>query len=162
MLRLRIKLLVVVAVAALISACGFRLVGAELATAVVVDYDSGYQVVEPILVKRLRQQLRHDEAQKAAESPSIRIVSIRQGNELLSVDSDGAGIEYEVIIDVTWEFRLPGEAIERQSMRARRSYGYDRSQALAEQQERKLLAGYLHEELAERIGYWVESRLKRK
>lgn len=140
--------------------CGFRLAGIGLKTPVAVSYEQGYQVTAPELIVHLRQSLQSEQAQSVGNAPRLKILSIGQSNELLSVDSAGKGIEYELIIDVDWEFIALGQAAVRHAMRARRSYGFVSGQALAEAAEKKLLVDELHAELAQRITLWVERQMR--
>lgn len=150
--------------ALLLSACGFHLRGssalpggnralpAEMAVTVV---NAPSQTSE--LVRQLKRGLRSADivVAEADDLPHAALLSLSEAldRRVLSVDSEGRAVEYELNYTVTFQVSRPDIAweIPSQSITLTRDYYFDRLEALAASRQEELLRRNMQQEMARLI-----------
>lgn len=153
---------------AALTACGFRLQGSrplpEPLRRVFLESRQQYSAEEPAIETALRTRLRRrgaDVTGAAGTADSVLTLSdIQQSSEVLSVDTRGRAIEFEILVEVTFSLTAGGDTlIPRQALSARRALSFPTEQILPKEAEEARLAEFLQDELAQRILLQLESRL---
>lgn len=167
-MRLLLSLLLVLPLAA----CGFKLIGAgglppEL-DAVYVDMALGYEVSEPEVETALRSKLVRRGAKIVAKAEpavtQIRLSSLEERRETLSIGGDGKALEYRLVIGVRYELLRDGRLLlPADRISVSRDYSFQLDQILQKELEEQQLREYIQNELAElvllRISTGLSARL---
>jgi len=163
--RLFIQMLVVLLLATL-QGCGFHLRGAaDLPPSISPIYISGVGQHDP-LRKELRQIFAGADVQ-LTEDPSkasavLKVSKQKQDRRVLSVDSRGSVVEYE--IHHALEFELLGadgsQLMEHQSVGAQRAYENNETEILGKNQEESLLRRDLRFDLIRRVVNRMQEQLQ--
>ena len=157
-MRFLLPLLLVLSLAA----CGFKLIGSgglppELDT-VYVDMALGYEVSEPEVETALRSKLVRRGAKIVAKADpavtQIRLSSLEERRETLSIGADGKALEYRLVIGVRYELLRDGRALlPADQLSVSRDYSFQLDQILQKELEEQQLREYIQNELAEKIPF---------
>ena len=153
--------------AVLLSGCGFQLQGGgelpdELRN-VDVDVRVKYQVLQPPLVRALRERIeRHGGVTGGGESAAqLRITTLSEVNQVLSVNADGRAIEFLYTTTVGYELLNGGRVrVPYHQLAVSREYSFDNRQVLATEREIEQVRVALQEELADLILLQLKAELK--
>lgn len=148
----------VAVMAIVLSACGFQLQGRgdlpEELRQVEVDFRVRYQVLQPPLVRALRERIESSggEAGGGENAASLRITTLVEENQVLSVNADGRAIEFLYTTTVGYELIDAGRVrVPYNSLSLSREYSFDNRQVLSTEREVEQVRAQLQEELAELI-----------
>ncbi|MGH8531035.1 MAG: LPS assembly lipoprotein LptE [Nevskiales bacterium] len=148
------------------SACGFQLQGQrELAPelrSVSVDFQAKYQVLQPPLVRALRERIeRHGgNASDIENSTRLRISTLEERVLLLSVNAAGEVIEYLYTTTVGYELIDAGRIrVPYRTLSVSREYSFNSREVLATEAEAEQLRAQMQSELAELILLQLEAEL---
>lgn len=149
------RVLTMLTLVSLLSACGFHLRGDyllhdELQTLYVSSND-----VHGELTRLVKQHLSHNQVKilkhKNAQVPELRIMSDKLDRRTLSVFENGQVAEYELIYSVNYQLRFINEEPKNFSFELNRDYQDDPSFALAKSRELSLLLSEMRTSAADRI-----------
>lgn len=155
---------------ALLSACGFRLMGdrplPELLDVVFIDVEAPYRVREPPVETHLRALLQRRGAKMRSRAEegvtAIRIQDLTTVREVLSVGSDGKALEFLLRTTVTYRVERDGAVlVPNDFLEISRDFSFNADQVLAKDAEEARLRAYIQTELAELILIRLEARLGR-
>lgn len=158
----------VVAVVALVTACGFQLRGGralpDALRSVFIEVEQEYRTLEPPIVAALRGALRARgaEVQRKARDAQARLVITRldEQRQVISVGPDGKAIEYELTTTIAYTVRSGGEVIlPQQSLSLSRDYSFNADAVLAKEAEERQLREAMQTELAELMLLRLEASL---
>ena len=161
---------VVVPLASLLAGCGFHLAGSrplpEPMNAVYIDVVQPYQVSQPPVEAALRSRLARRGASvkgSAGEARTVlRLSELKEEREVLSVDSFGKAVEYQLTVTVKYELLAGGQGLVPPGLLSvSRDYTFNAQQVLAKEAEEKRLRAFMQDELAELIMLRLESELRR-
>lgn len=163
--RLFIAVLVV-SILALLQGCGFHLRGAaELPPSISPIYIQGVGKHDPLL-KGFRQVFNGADIQVTAEqsqaSAILNITKQKQNRRVLSVDSRGKVVEYEIHQALEFELLDAGGTLlmESQSVGSQRAYENSETEILGKNQEEGLLRRDLRLDLVRRVVYRMQEQLR--
>lgn len=165
------RLLVAALASSLLAACGFHLAGyaplpAELRS-VYVDLDAPYQVSEPPLQTALRTRLLRRGAKLVAKASDpaqtrIRLWSLDEGRETLSIGPDGKALEYRLLLSVSYEVSdASGVLLPADRLSVSRDYSFKVDQILAKEAEETQLRAYIQDEMAELLLLRLDAALRK-
>lgn len=164
---MRLSRAIVVLIVLGASACGFKLQGSrELAPelqSVAVDFQAKYQVLQPPLVRALRQRIeRHGgDASTRETSTSLRISTLDERVQVLSVNAAGEVIEYLYTTTVGYELvNADRVRVPYRTLSVSREYSFDSRVVLATEAEAEQLRAQMQEELAELMLLQLEAALR--
>ena len=149
------RLLTILTLASLLSACGFHLRGDyllhdELQTLYVTSSD-----VHGELTRLVKQHLSHNQVKllehKNAQVPELRIMSDKLDRRTLSVFQNGQVAEYELIYSVHYQLRFTNEEPQNFRFELNRDYQDDPNLALAKSRELSLLLSEMRASAADKI-----------
>jgi LPS-assembly lipoprotein len=150
----------VVLAAILLTGCGFTLVGSgglpEALREVNISMALSYQVLEPPVETALRSKLARRGAKIVAKAEPgvalIRLSSLEERREVLSIGADGKALEYRLVIGVRYEVSRAGKILlSPASLSVSRDYSFQLDQILQKELEEEQLRKYLQNELAELV-----------
>ena len=153
-----------------LSACGFHLAGSrplpDPMNAVYIDVVQPYQVSQPPVETALRARLARRGASikgSAGEARTVlRLSELKEEREVLSVDSFGKAVEYQLTATVKYELLAGGQALVPPGLASvSRDYTFNAQQVLAKEAEERRLRAFMQDELAELIMLRLESQLRR-
>ncbi len=151
---------------ALLQGCGFQLRGAaELPSSISPLYIQGVGEHDP-LRRDFRQVFNGANVQLTTDqskaSSILGITRQKQDRRVLSVDSRGKVVEYEIHQSLEFELLDADGAslIERQSVGAQRAYENPETGILGKDQEEKLLRRDLRRDLVRRVIYRMQEQLR--
>lgn len=143
-----------------LAACGFKLIGAgglppEL-DVVYVDMALAYEVSEPEVETALRSKLVRRGAKIVAKADpavtQIRLSSLEERRETLSIGGDGKALEYRLVIGVRYELLRDGRLLlPADHISVSRDYSFQLDQILQKELEEQQLREYIQNELAELV-----------
>ncbi|HEX7026492.1 MAG TPA: LPS assembly lipoprotein LptE [Gammaproteobacteria bacterium] len=157
------RLIFFLTVASLLTACGFHLRGSpELAGNRALPAEMAVTVIEAPsqtseLVRQLKRALRSAEVvvADAEDQPGAARLSLSEelDRRVLSVDSEGRAVEYELNYTVTFQVSRDDIAWEMppQSITLTRDYYFDRLEALAASRQEEMLRRNMQQEMARLI-----------
>jgi LPS-assembly lipoprotein len=158
----------VLALAVLVSACGFHLAGRrplpEPLHAVFIDSVVPYRVVEPPVEAALRSRLVRRGSivtSKPADARcTLRLTKLEERREVLSVGPDGKALEFLLTAQASYEL-IAGDKVlvPSDALSVSRDYSFNAQQVLAKEAEESRLREYIQDELAELILLRLEARL---
>ncbi|WP_428310410.1 LPS assembly lipoprotein LptE [Hydrocarboniphaga sp.] len=157
-----------VAVALLVSACGFHPAGSrplpDVLRRVYIDVIVPYRVSEPPLETSLRQRLTRQGAtvtkEAASATATIKLTNLKEGRQVLSVGPDGKAIEFLLVTTVDYEVIDGAQVLVTPgSLRVTRDYSFSDEQVLAKEAEEARLREYIQDQLAELLLLKVETQL---
>jgi len=149
------RLITMLTLVSLLSACGFHLRGDyllndELQTLYVTSSD-----VHGELTRLVKQHLTHNQVKvlkyKNKQVPELRIMSDTLDRRTLSVFQNGQVAEYELIYAVHYQLRFRGEEPQDFRFELNRDYQDDPSLALAKSRELSLLLSEMRVSAADKI-----------
>ena len=159
------------ALALLLSACGFHLMGVrplpEALQRVFIDSTQPYRVSEPPVEGVLRGLLQRRGAEVVDSADAgvtvIRLTSVSENREVLSIGTDNKVLEYRVVTNVSYQvFNGAKELVPPNTLSMSRSYSYNPQTALAEEIKEARLREYMQKELAELLMLRLDSALMPK
>lgn len=162
------RLLLASLLPAALAGCGFRLQGSrplpEPLQRVYLDSQQPYSVDEPPVETSLRTRLRRRGAvvtgDRGDANAVLTITDLREESNVLSVNTRGRAIEFEIFVEVTFSLSDDeGVLIAPQTLSARRALSFPSEQILPKESEEERLKTFLQDDLAERILLQLEVRL---
>ncbi len=162
---MRAARLVPVLLALVLSACGFQLQGSRALSPelsrVSVDFQAKYQVLEPPLVRALREQIERRGGDAGGGVVRLRIANLAEQNQVLSVGADGKVIEYLYTTTVGYELTDGGRTrIPYRTLSVSREYSFNNLEVLATEAEIVQLREQMQQELAELMLLQLEAELR--
>lgn len=157
-----------VALALVLSACGFHLAGTRPLPAplqrVYINVIAPYQVVQPPLETALRAILQRRGADVRGETEPgttvIRLSELDETREVLSVGIDGKALEFRLVTSVQYQVFRDGTLLAGpDSLRLTRDYSFQPEQVLAKEAEEARLREFIQTEIAELMLLRLESQL---
>jgi LPS-assembly lipoprotein len=165
----RLSLLLALAAAAILSACGFHLAGEGSTlpapmSSVYIDLIDSYHVTVPPLENALQEKIKARGGLVKSSSDQaktvLRLSGLSETRETLSIGPDGKAIEYRLVDSVTYELRSGDQLlIAPQAQGISRDYSFSVDEILAKEQEESRLRDYMQNELAELILLRIEAEL---
>jgi LPS-assembly lipoprotein len=154
----------------LLAGCGFALKGSrslppEMAV-VYLDYRANrFETIQSRLEEVLRVQLKRRGAKvvgsPAAAPAHLKVHSLSERLQVLSVGQTGKAIEYEIETTVVFDYSVDGQLrVPRQSLTALREFSFDETRVLAKEAERRQLQREMQEELAGLILLRIDAALR--
>ncbi len=150
-----------------LSACGFQLQGGgelpDELRQVDVDFRVKYQVLQPPLVRALRERIERygGEARSGENAARLSITTLVEENQVLSVNADGRAIEFLYTTTVGYEFVNAGRVrVPYRVLAVSREYSFDNRQVLATERELEQVRAQLQEELADLILLQLKAELR--
>lgn len=157
--------------AAMLAGCGFHLQGnralPQPLQRVFIDSAQSFSIAEPTVETSLRARLRR-RGGTVVGSPAtahsvLRLSDVRERSEVLSIDTSGRAIEFEIIVDVTFSLREGDTTlISPQTLSARRSLSFPSEQILPKEAEEHRLKAFLQDEIAGLIMLQLEARIAQR
>jgi LPS-assembly lipoprotein len=155
--------------AAILPACGFHLAGEGSTlpapmSSVYIDMVDPYHVTVPPLETALQEKIKARGGLVKSSSEQarsvLRLSSLSETRETLSVGPDGKAIEYRLVDSVNYELRSGDQQlISPQAQGISRDYSFSVDEILAKEQEESRLRNYMQAELAELILLRIEAEL---
>lgn len=149
----------------LLAGCGFYLKGQRPLPEELRDVriqNSVSPVVESELERALRTEIvrRGGRIGVIRNASILRIVDVKQEEQVLSLGPDGKAIEYLLTITVTFALeRDSGMAVPQQSLTVYEEYSFDKREVVAAEHESRSITNALYRELAELILIRIETSL---
>lgn len=154
--------------ATLLAGCGFHFAGSRPLPAelqwVYIDLPTPYRVSKPELESALRARLLRRGAQVVG-SPGeagavLRLSGLTENRQVLSVDTFGKAVEYQLTVSVTFDL-LAGGVVRAgpERMEVSRDYSFNAQQVLAKEAEEARLRAFIQDELAEVLLLKLEALL---
>ncbi|MFI4967399.1 MAG: LPS assembly lipoprotein LptE [Gammaproteobacteria bacterium] len=160
-MHLRYKLMAWVALLGLLSACGFHLRRApDLPPQMRTIYVSGNKGSD--LVRYLRRNLATDST-KIVDDPSLAsstldIIGVSQRSSLLAINSTGQPLEYKVFYQVEFSLLVGNTMlIEPQTLVLTRTYNYNITDAIGNQEQEENLYGAMAVDMAQLIVFRIQA-----
>lgn len=158
-------------VGALLSGCGFQMLGGDtrpLPAAlqhVRVDMVAPYEVTEPPLETSLRADLTRRGARVADRvhdgQTVIRLTNLQEKRRVLSVSAEGEVLEFLLTTSVDFEVVREGQALLPVSaISVEQDYSFNAEQVLAKEAEEERLRRYMQAELARLLLLRVDAQLR--
>ena len=150
----------------LLTACGFHLRRPpELPAQMRAIYISGGGGSSPLLVRNLRRDLETGSSQVVDDATLatayLKINRVNQYSTLLAISSTGAPLEYKVVYEVEFSL-LVGNVmlIEPQTLVLSRTYNYNISDAIGNQEQEQGLYSTMAVDMAQLITFRIEAAAK--
>ncbi|MES0873801.1 LPS assembly lipoprotein LptE [Sinimarinibacterium thermocellulolyticum] len=159
---------VTVALALLLTACGFRLAGTrplpQPLQRVYIQVIAPYRVVQPPLESALRAILQRRGADVRGETERgttvIRLSDLVEKREVLSVGIDGKALEFRLVTSVQYQVIRDGALLAGpDALRLTRDYSFQPEQVLAKEAEEARLRAFIQTEIAELMLLRLEAQL---
>ena len=154
------QLVAVASLALLLTACGFHLRGApELPAQMRAIYISGE---DPILLRDLRRSLESGSSQ-VVDDPTratafLKIIQATQSRTLLALSNTGVPLQYKVNYQVQFSLLVGNSMlVEPQTLVLSRTYNYNISDAIGNQEQEQGLYTTMASDMAQRITYRIQA-----
>lgn len=154
-------------VAAALSACGFQLQGSselpDELRRMEVEFRVKYQVLQPPLVRALRERIERSggTAEGGEGAARLRITTLAEENEVLSVNTDGRAIEFLFTTTVGYELLHQGRVrVPYHVLQLSREYSFGNRLVLASERDVENAREQLQTELAELILLQLKAELR--
>ena len=154
------RLLVAASLALLLTACGFHLRGAtELPAQMRAIYISGN---DPVLLRALRRLLETGSSQ-VVDDPThatafLKIIRATQSRTLLALSNTGVPLQYKMSYQVQFSLLVGNSMlIEPQTLVLSRTYNYNISDAIGNQEQEQGLYSTMASDMAQRITYRIQA-----
>lgn len=152
-----------IAMTVLLTACGFHLRRPpDLPAQMRAIYISGG---DAILVRSLRRDLETGSSQVVEDATLatalLKIIQVHQSSTLLAISSTGVPLEYKVVYQVEFSLLVGNSMlVEPQTLVLSRTYNYNISDALGNQQQEQGLYSTMAADMAQLITFRIEAAAK--